>query len=82
MSDAKPQSNYARKHSYLSRNGLWGFEVAEPKPWKKARAGGEGAVVQTNRPCRYGAEIATRNVEIVRMQVEQEARRPPRFALP
>jgi len=30
----KKKSNYERKHEYLSRNGLWGFEVSNPKPWK------------------------------------------------
>lgn len=27
-------SNYARKKNYLAREGGWGFEYAEPKPWK------------------------------------------------
>lgn len=27
-------SNYARKKSYLASNGGFGFEYAEPKPWK------------------------------------------------
>lgn len=31
------QSNYARKKRYLDKNGLWGFEVPEPKPWKTKR---------------------------------------------
>lgn len=27
------RSKYARKHAYLSKNGLWGFQVPSPKPW-------------------------------------------------
>lgn len=29
-------SNYARKKAYCNKNGVWGWEVEEPKPWKKA----------------------------------------------
>lgn len=29
-------SRYARKRKYLARRGLWGWEVPEPKPWKRA----------------------------------------------
>ena len=28
------KSRYAKKKAYLNRNGLWGFQVSEPKPWK------------------------------------------------
>jgi len=28
------ESRYARKRAYLNKVGLWGFEVADPKPWK------------------------------------------------
>jgi len=28
------KSLYARKHEYLNKTGLWGFEVPSPKPWK------------------------------------------------
>lgn len=31
---AEHTSNYARKHRYLKANGGFGFEYAEPKPWK------------------------------------------------
>ncbi len=31
------QSNYARKFAWLNSNGLWGFEVPDPKPWRKQR---------------------------------------------
>lgn len=30
-------SNYARKKAYCRKNGVWGFEVPEPKPWKKSK---------------------------------------------
>lgn len=28
------KSNYARKREWCARNGVFGFEVLEPKPWK------------------------------------------------
>lgn len=28
-------SRYARKRAYLTKAGLWGFQVPEPKPWKR-----------------------------------------------
>jgi len=28
------KSKYARKHAYLNKAGLWGFEVPTPKPWQ------------------------------------------------
>lgn len=28
------KSNYARKHEWCARNGVFGFQVLEPKPWK------------------------------------------------
>ena len=34
MDKAGGKSRYARKHAYCVRNGVWGFEVPEPKPWK------------------------------------------------
>ena len=34
--DGGGDSQYARKHAYCSKHGVWGFEIAEPKPWKKA----------------------------------------------
>ena len=27
-------SRYARKRKWCISNGVWGFEVEEPKPWK------------------------------------------------
>jgi hypothetical protein len=30
------ESRYAKKHKYCIKNGVWGFEVPEPKPWKGA----------------------------------------------
>ncbi len=27
-------SRYARKVIWLHRNGKWGWEISEPKPWK------------------------------------------------
>jgi hypothetical protein len=30
----RKKSRYARKREYLHKAGLWGFQVAEPKPWK------------------------------------------------
>jgi hypothetical protein len=27
-------SLYARKRQWCIKNGVWGFEVSEPKPWK------------------------------------------------
>jgi hypothetical protein len=33
----KGRSNYGRKEAYLNKHGLWGFEVPEPKPWRKRR---------------------------------------------
>jgi hypothetical protein len=29
-------SNYGRKKAYCAAHGVWGWEVPEPKPWKKA----------------------------------------------
>jgi hypothetical protein len=29
-------SKYARKHAYCLKHGVWGFEVSNPKPWKKS----------------------------------------------
>lgn len=29
-------SNYARKKIWLHKNAMWGFDVPEPKPWKRA----------------------------------------------
>lgn len=29
----KKLSRYGRKHAYLAKNNLWGFEVPSPKPW-------------------------------------------------
>jgi endonuclease YncB( thermonuclease family) len=31
------ESQYARKKAYCHKNGVWGFDVPEPKPWKKAK---------------------------------------------
>lgn len=31
------ESQYARKKAYCHKNGVWGFEVPEPKPWRKAK---------------------------------------------
>ena len=30
-------SMYARKRAYCLKNGVWVFEVPDPKPWKKAK---------------------------------------------
>lgn len=60
MSTGRKTSNYARKHAYLSRHALWGFEVPEPKPWKRRAEMGEGAIVSANRPCRYAADVAAK----------------------
>lgn len=29
-------SNYSKKRRYLDRNGGWGWEYSNPKPWKGA----------------------------------------------
>lgn len=29
-------SQYARKRAFCLKNGVWGFEVLPPKPWKRA----------------------------------------------
>lgn len=50
-------SNYSRKSDWTSRNGVWGFEVPEPKPWKRGSRAGVDATKQ-NRPCRYAVSIA------------------------
>jgi hypothetical protein len=42
---------------------MWGFDVPEPKPWKKG-ALSEGAIVASNRPCRYAAEISAK-IELI-----------------
>jgi hypothetical protein len=28
------KSKYARKREWCARNGVFGFEILEPKPWK------------------------------------------------
>jgi hypothetical protein len=30
------ESKYGRKKAWCAKNGKWGWEVPEPKPWKKA----------------------------------------------
>lgn len=39
MGMARPsgESNYGRKKKWLARNGVFGFEVREPKPWRTTR---------------------------------------------
>ena len=32
--DENGDSKYARKRIWCAKNGVWGFEVPEPKPWK------------------------------------------------
>ncbi len=32
--EGKGNSLYAKKRAYCLKNGVWGFEVPEPKPWK------------------------------------------------
>jgi len=32
--DDNGDSKYARKRKFCAANGVWGFEVPEPKPWK------------------------------------------------
>lgn len=34
MGRAGHKSKYARKREWCARNGVFGFEVLEPKPWK------------------------------------------------
>ncbi len=34
MVRAGHKSRYARKREWCARNGVFGFEVPEPKPWK------------------------------------------------
>ena len=34
MENPGSRSRYARKSEYCKRNGVWGFQVNEPKPWK------------------------------------------------
>jgi endonuclease YncB( thermonuclease family) len=34
--EGEGESQYARKKAYCQKNGVWGFEVPEPKPWKKS----------------------------------------------
>jgi hypothetical protein len=36
MSKEGGESDYARKRDYCNKHGVWGFEVPEPKPWKKS----------------------------------------------
>lgn len=36
MKNPGGKSRYALKREYCLKNGLWGFEVLEPKPWKGA----------------------------------------------
>jgi len=45
MSDAKkrPMSKYAKKRAFLHRHALWGWQVPEPKPWKRKGAGKAGS---------------------------------------
>lgn len=31
------ESQYARKKAYCHKNGVWGFEVPEPKPWRSSK---------------------------------------------
>lgn len=33
------ESDYSRKHRWLARSALWGWEVSEPKPWKRGLRG-------------------------------------------
>lgn len=32
--DVNGVSRYGRKKAYCAANGVWGWEVPEPKPWK------------------------------------------------
>lgn len=34
MKNPSGNSSYGRKRAYCAKNGVWGFEVPEPKPWK------------------------------------------------
>jgi len=29
-------SDYARRRDFCRKNGVWGFQVSEPKPWKRS----------------------------------------------
>ena len=69
------ESNYGRKHVWLSRHGLWGFEVPEPKPWRGSAEGGAGSSFRENRPCRYAAEVQAKIIDIAAAQDEQARRR-------
>lgn len=33
-SDGAGESKYARKKKWLNSNGMWGFDVPSPKPWR------------------------------------------------
>lgn len=35
MKNPGGESNYARKRAWLRRHAMWGFDVPEPKPWKR-----------------------------------------------
>ena len=39
MSSPSGESKYGRKKAWCFKNAKWGFEVAEPKPWKKVKGG-------------------------------------------
>jgi hypothetical protein len=34
MAHPSGESKYGRKRRYLDREGGWGFDYSEPKPWK------------------------------------------------
>lgn len=36
MKHASGMSKYGRKHTYCERNGVFGFQVPDPKPWVAA----------------------------------------------
>ena len=66
MSEQRQKSNYAKKHAWCARNGVWGFDVGFPKPWRK------GAAAPTSlRRCRYAGEVEAKITTISRLQNEE-----------
>lgn len=76
---ARKVSNYSRKHAYLARHGLWGFEVPEPKPWRKRAEDGTASSFRSNRPCRYALEVSDKIAVILRQEAERKANGPPDY---
>ena len=75
---AKKVSNYSRKLSYCARNGVWGWEVPEPKPWRKRAEDGSVSSFRLNRPCRYAADVSEKIAAQLKVQEEQARMRAAR----